>query len=141
MDWEDSLTIHSPRFPERYPNDANVTWIVSGSEGYNVIVTFQEFSLESGFDFLKIGFGADPTNHSTRLVTLTGASLPEDVVSATNEMWLRFTSDFSVTDKGFLIDVSLQNRSGYLKNSCSYYYYSKFVEKKLSLFFKNYSVY
>ena len=112
LDRSDSLTIQSPNFPERYPNYANMTWIVLGVDGDNIVATFKEFSLESGYDFLTIGSGEDPTDDNTRLARLTGNGLPEDVVSGTSEMWLRFTSDYSVRDEGFWIEVSLRNQSG-----------------------------
>ena len=101
----ESLTIVSPDYPENYPNHANVQWLVSGPEGYQVVAKFHAFNLESGYDFLSVGSGLDPNNRTSLLVTLSGSDLPEDVVSNNHEMWLNFTSDYSITKDGFWLEI------------------------------------
>ena len=107
----ETTAIFSPNYPETYPNFAEVLWLVSGPEGYQIVASFMEFDIEYGYDFLTIGHGLTNDTEST-LVRLTGSSIPEDVVSVNHEMWLYFTSDFSVTRTGFWIEISVFNESG-----------------------------
>ena len=103
--FNESLTIVSPNFPNNYPNNARVQWLVSGPEDSQIVAVFNSFDLESGFDFLTVGSGLDATDQTSLFVTLSGSYLPGDVVSINNEMWLNFTSDSSVTREGFWIEI------------------------------------
>lgn len=107
----ETIAIYSPNYPEKYPNYANVIWMVSGPEGYQIVATFLEFDIEPDYDFLTIGHGLR-NDTSSMLVRLTGSSIPDDVVSLNNEMWLYFTSDSSVIYPGFWIEISVFNDTG-----------------------------
>ena len=107
----ETLAIFSPNYPYQYPNFAEVLWLVSGPEGYPIVASFLEFDIEHGYDFLTIGHGLMNNTEST-LIRLTGSSIPNDVVSLNNEMWLYFTSDYSVTYTGFWIEISVFSDSG-----------------------------
>lgn len=99
------MTIVSSNYPDDYMNHARMEWLISGPEESQIVAIFHSFELESGYDFLTIGSGLNSSDHASHLVTLTGSVLPEDVVSTNNEMWLNFTSDYSVTRKGFWIEI------------------------------------
>ena len=103
----ESLTIVSPNYPDNYPNHASFQWLVSGPVDYQVMATFHTFELESGYDFLRIGSGLDATDQSSQQVRLSGSTLPDDVVSINNEIWLNFSSDSSVTKRGFWIEITV----------------------------------
>ena len=103
----ESLTIVSPNYPDNYPNDANMKWLVSGPDKYLIVAKFHAFDLESGYDFLKVGSGLDPRVQSSELVNLTGHPLPDDVISTNNHMWLIFTSDSSERRTGFWIEIKV----------------------------------
>ena len=103
----ESLTIVSPNYPGNYPNDANMKWLVSGPEKYRIVAKFHAFDLESDYDFLKVGSGLDPRVQSSELGNLTGYSLPDDVISTNNHMWLIFTSDHSERRTGFWIEIKV----------------------------------
>ena len=109
------LTVVSPNFPNNYTNEASMQWLVSGPPDSQIVATFHSFELESGYDFLSIGSGLDSSDQASLLLTLSGSNLPEDVVSISNEMWLNFTSDNSVTRQGFSIQISIVNMTG---NTC-----------------------
>ena len=66
---------------------------------------FTTFQLESGYDYLQIGSGLNAGDRTSQLVKLSGSSLPDEVVSINNEMWLNFTSDDSVRRDGFWIEI------------------------------------
>ena len=103
----ESLTIVSPNYPDNYPNNRNIQWLVSGPTDYQIMANFHAFELESGYDFLKIGSGLESQDESSKLVKLSGSSLPDDLISANNEMWLNFTSDGSVRRTGFWIEIKV----------------------------------
>ena len=87
-------------------------WLVSGPPDSQIVANFHSFELESGYDFLSIGSGLDSSDQTSLLVTLSGSNLPEDVVSISNEMWLTFNSDNSVTRQGFSVQISVFNITG-----------------------------
>ena len=99
------MTIISPNYPDNYPNHASVQWLVSGPEDCRAVAKFHTFDLESGYDYLRIGSGLNAGDLTSQLVQLSGSSLPDEVVSINNEMWLNFTSDFSVSRDGFWIEI------------------------------------
>ena len=109
----ETIAIYSPNYPEKYPNYANVLWMIYGPDGYQIVATFLEFDIEPDYDYLRIGHGL-MNDTSSMLVRLTGSSIPNDVVSLNNEMWLYFTSDSSVTYPCFWIEISVFNYSGNL---------------------------
>ncbi|XP_063951989.1 uncharacterized protein LOC129255053 isoform X4 [Lytechinus pictus] len=105
--YDESLTIVSPNYPNKYPNDVNLQWLVSGPVDYQIVAFFHAFNLESGHDFLIVGSGLDPGIQSSQLFKLSGSSLPEEVISDNNEMWLNFTSDSSNRRTGFWIEIKV----------------------------------
>ena len=112
----ESVMIVSPNFPSNYANNAKMEWLVSGPEDSRIVANFHSFELESGYDFLSIGSGLDSSDQTSLLVTLSGSNLPEDVVSISNDMWITFTSDNSVTRQGFSVQISVFNITGTLIN-------------------------
>ena len=44
----------SPNFPDVYNNDETCEWTIIVPEGSMVLLTFDSFHLEDGFDFLTI---------------------------------------------------------------------------------------
>ncbi|XP_041454126.1 uncharacterized protein LOC121407225 [Lytechinus variegatus] len=105
----ESLRIVSPNYPESYPNNANIQWLVSGPTGYQVMAVFSAFHLEEGYDNVEIGSGLD--SGASVLATFSGSDLPCVTVSSDNEMWLSFVSDSSVTYTGFNVTISVYTPS------------------------------
>ena len=70
-----------------------------------MVAKFLEFDIEPHYDFLGIFF----LNSSELSVVevLTRSSVPDDVVSFNNIMWLYFSSDEDVTHPGFWIEISV----------------------------------
>ena len=40
----------SPNYPGIYPNNLNCEWLIRAEEGLNVLLSFQGFDLEAGYD-------------------------------------------------------------------------------------------
>jgi gliding motility-associated-like protein len=85
-----------------YNNSANITTVICpNTPGDQVTVIFNSFSLESGFDYLKIYDGN--SSAATLLGNFTGATLPPSFTSSAVNGCLTFvfTSDSSVTLAGW----------------------------------------
>ena len=101
------MTIVSPNYPDNYPNNVNTQWLVSGPADYQIMAVFSIFDLEDFLDILMVGSGLDPDDTASLLATLSGSFLPDIIVSNSNEMWLVFTSDVSVTELGFRVNIEV----------------------------------
>ena len=115
----------SPNFPSNYGNSATCTWHLSTTEGYIINVEFNSFmvntyfmyhnfklinplcpkKLERNYDFLTIHDGN--SRESPELARLSGTNLDNTVIykSSKNDMFILFTSDGSVTAKGFSAEI------------------------------------
>ncbi|XP_067863040.1 CUB and sushi domain-containing protein 2 [Heptranchias perlo] len=94
--------ISSPNFPVQYDSDAHCVWVITASNPDKVIkLTFDEFELERGYDTLTVGDGGQPGEQKTVLHVLTGMSVPDLIVSVSNQMWLQFQTDETNSLLGF----------------------------------------
>ena len=94
-------TINTPNYPNYYDNSNLCTWLISSS--HRVKLVFTAFSTESDYDFLYVYDGSSTS--STLLGTFDGY-LPGHVVESSAEhLFLKFTSDSSNTEQGFLIHL------------------------------------
>ncbi|XP_035690160.1 cubilin-like [Branchiostoma floridae] len=92
-------TVTSPNYPSNYGNRATCEWTITVAEGSVVLLTFDSFRLESGYDYLKIYDGG--SGSAPRLRRLTGYGTPDPITSTSNQMVVRFRSDYSNTAQGF----------------------------------------
>ena len=72
------------------------------SIGYRILLRFKAFSLEDEADYLSIS----GTNTFDPIVSYTGQVLPPDIESPDNVLYIRFETDASIGDTGFLVVVS-----------------------------------
>uniref|UniRef100_A0A1A9WNS1 Metalloendopeptidase n=1 Tax=Glossina brevipalpis TaxID=37001 RepID=A0A1A9WNS1_9MUSC len=80
--------------------DKPYTWYIVAPEGYQVALKFEFFDLgnnECDLDYLEIRNG----NNSASRILAKICSEPDNVVSTTNEMFLKFVSESSIDDLGF----------------------------------------
>ncbi|XP_022107198.1 CUB and sushi domain-containing protein 3-like, partial [Acanthaster planci] len=89
--------ISSPGFPG-YWDYASASWTVSTTSNWRIRISFSEFQTESSYDPLRIVDSASGQDWS-----FSGSSLPGDVISTGSSMHLTFTSDGSVTARGFIL--------------------------------------
>ena len=90
-----------------YANNANVTTTICPTNpGDLVTVTFTAFSVQNGFDFLKVYDGNDIT--APLLANLTGTAIPPSFTStaATGCLTFVFTSNATTTAAGWISNVS-----------------------------------
>ncbi|KAI8522161.1 scavenger receptor [Branchiostoma belcheri] len=70
--------VTSPNYPGNYGNNENCEWAITVPEGSIIILTFDSFHTEYGYDFLTIYDGANDN--------------AAEIESTSNTMFLRFTS-------------------------------------------------
>ncbi|XP_042194838.1 CUB and sushi domain-containing protein 1 [Callorhinchus milii] len=97
-----SGVISSPNFPVQYDSDAHCVWVITASDPSKVIkLTFDDFELERGYDTLTVGDGGQPGEPKTVLHVLTGTSVPDLIVSVSNQLWVEFQTDETKSLLGF----------------------------------------
>uniref|UniRef100_A0AAV2LT87 CUB and Sushi multiple domains 1 n=1 Tax=Knipowitschia caucasica TaxID=637954 RepID=A0AAV2LT87_KNICA len=94
--------ITSPNYPVQYENNAHCVWVITAMDPGKVIkLSFEEFDLERGYDTLTLGDGGKIGDTRRVLYVLTGASVPDLIVSLSNQMWLHLQSDDTIGSAGF----------------------------------------
>ncbi|XP_046885306.1 CUB and sushi domain-containing protein 1-like [Hypomesus transpacificus] len=94
--------ITSPNYPVQYENNAHCVWVITALDSAKVIkLLFEEFDLERGYDTLTVGDGGKIGETRRVLYVLTGSSVPDLIVSMTNQMWLHLQSDDTIGSQGF----------------------------------------
>ncbi|XP_075454326.1 CUB and sushi domain-containing protein 1 [Ascaphus truei] len=94
--------IMSPNYPVQYEDNAHCVWVITSINPEKVIkLSFEVFELERGYDTLTIGDGGKVGDTRSVLYVLTGSSVPDLLVSMSNQMWLHLQSDDSIGSPGF----------------------------------------
>ncbi|XP_072900920.1 enteropeptidase [Hemitrygon akajei] len=96
---EPNTTFSSVYYPRNYVNRAFCTWNLIADKGKNIQLHFEDFSLQNIFDVVEVrdGRGTD----SLLMGIFTGEGPFDDLFSTKNEMTVLFTSDKTVTRRGF----------------------------------------
>jgi len=93
-------TLHSANYPNNYYNDESCNWLLNSADTEMVVVLETlDIQLEDGYDYLTIYDGADQS--ATVIASLTGSPALSNYTSSGTEMFVAFTSDEMITDKGF----------------------------------------
>ncbi|XP_030793354.1 CUB and sushi domain-containing protein 1 [Rhinopithecus roxellana] len=94
--------ITSPNYPVQYEDNAHCVWVITTADPDKVIkLAFEEFELERGYDTLTVGDAGKVGDTRSVLYVLTGSSVPDLIVSMSNQMWLHLQSDDSIGSPGF----------------------------------------
>lgn len=80
-----------------YDNDMDCQWNLTSST--KVELTFFTFSTELDVDYLYVYDGG--SSSYPLIGSFSGTSLPSPITSSSNKLHVRFTSDTSVTSRGF----------------------------------------
>ena len=85
--------LSSPNYPGKYPNNHKKTETIQGGPGTVLVLEFTAFDVESHascrFDYLKIRDG----DGTTLMGKTCGSSLPAQITSRTNKVFLDFKTD------------------------------------------------
>uniref|UniRef100_G1LJB7 CUB and sushi domain-containing protein 3 n=1 Tax=Ailuropoda melanoleuca TaxID=9646 RepID=G1LJB7_AILME len=114
-------TVLSPDYPEGYGNNLNCIWTIISDPGSRIHLSFNDFDLESQFDFLAVKDG--DSSDSPILGTFTGAEVPSHLTSNSHILRLEFQADHSMSGRGFNITYNrgksffqnIHKLGGYLK--------------------------
>uniref|UniRef100_A0A8C6YHL2 CUB and Sushi multiple domains 2 n=1 Tax=Naja naja TaxID=35670 RepID=A0A8C6YHL2_NAJNA len=114
-----SGVILSPGYPEPYPPGKECDWKLTVSPDYVIALVFHTFNLEPGYDFLHIYDG--PSSLSPLIGSFYDTQVPERIESSSNNLFLAFRSDASVSNTGFVIHYTENPREscfdpGLIKN-------------------------
>lgn len=94
--------ITSPNYPQPYSAQADCYWKIAVAASSLVQVVIVDFDLEQHekcrYDFIEIYEGI---NHRTNGRRYCGVTYPKLIQSKTNQMTIRFRSDFSNSARGF----------------------------------------
>ncbi|NXH49107.1 CSMD3 protein, partial [Dicaeum eximium] len=94
-------TVLSPDYPEGYGNNLNCIWTIISDPGSRIHLSFNDFDLESQFDFLAVKDG--DSVDSPIIGTFTGAEVPSHLTSNGHILRLEFQADHSMSGRGFNI--------------------------------------
>ncbi|XP_076766726.1 cubilin [Xylocopa sonorina] len=101
-----SGVIQSPNYPQRYPSRKECTWTIQAPNKRRIVLNVTHFELERHtncfFDYLEIrngGYGTSPL-----IGKFCGTNIPTEIISQTNQLYLKFSSDSTRSFSGFSID-------------------------------------
>ncbi|XP_059839979.1 CUB and sushi domain-containing protein 3 [Hypanus sabinus] len=97
-------TVLSPDYPEGYSNNMNCIWLIVATRGSRIHLSFNDFDLESQFDFLAVKDGESVD--SPLLGTFSGSEVPSHLTSNGHILRLEFQADHSMSGRGFNITYS-----------------------------------
>ncbi|MCS7084833.1 MAG: hypothetical protein NZ534_01990, partial [Bacteroidia bacterium] len=88
-----------------YQNNADCAWLIQPPGAARIDVTFTEFNIENGWDFVYIHAGSDA--NAPLVATLTGTpTVPLTYVINSGSVYIRFTSDFIIVAPGFSVSYT-----------------------------------
>lgn len=130
----------SPKYPLNYPDDVSCSYRISGPVGSRIALVFSNFALESSAgctkDRLEIYNGIDAAG--TMIARRCGRNTTQFSWNG-NKLFLRFITDASVNDEGFLIHFyigqlgKLLIHSSYLHSLVYSYIHLEFLKKRICL--------
>jgi len=105
--------IISPGYPDEYPRNVETSWLVQLPPGKFIELSFTSFDTEvhydCSFDSLTIYDGA--SDAFSVLGKYCGRSLPLNLISSSNQLFLRFKSDYhNSRDKGFKLEYESRGK-------------------------------
>ncbi|XP_043084769.1 ovochymase-2-like [Puntigrus tetrazona] len=95
-------SVRSPAYPQAYSNSTLCRWVIYAPEGHIVKLDFDDFDLEESenckYDSLTV-FG--DIAGKDEIVVVCGASVPPAVLSYSHMMLLQFSTDNTISARGF----------------------------------------
>ena len=84
---------------EDYQADLSCSWSIEVHPDSLVYLTFSEFNTELNFDYVKVYDGQD--EFSDMIGAYSGASIPSDIISSTNHLYITFETDYGNNRSGW----------------------------------------
>ncbi|MDF2436213.1 MAG: Kelch repeat type 1-containing protein [Bacteroidota bacterium] len=99
-------TFMDPGGSSNYADNENVIQTICSNSGNCLSLNFTSFSIENGWDFLKIYDGANTSAPMVPGSPFTGTMSPGLITSHSGCLTLQFTSDFTSTDAGWTAAIN-----------------------------------
>ncbi|XP_077996449.1 cadherin-23-like [Glandiceps talaboti] len=96
-----SVNVTSPNYPNNYSNYLTCRWIITTLPSRSIFVEWLDFETEEYFDFVSAGHGNELWSDVV-IANHSGSSLPKNFKSG-DTVWLTFTTDGSITYRGFQV--------------------------------------
>ncbi|MDB9774902.1 M6 family metalloprotease domain-containing protein [Vicingaceae bacterium] len=93
-----------------YLDNTNCSWLIQPTNGQNVVLNFTNFDTENNFDVVEIYDGLNTS--SPLLASYSGNGIPASVTSSGPNMFVRFSSDFTITRQGWDANYVTTTSSG-----------------------------
>ncbi|KAJ8923869.1 hypothetical protein NQ315_010451 [Exocentrus adspersus] len=97
--------IKSPGYSDNYPSNRDCSWVITVPPGQQVMLNITDFELEPQatcrYDWLEIRNGG--TSTSPLIGKYCGTTIPKQIASHTNQLFISFKSDLSRSYRGFKI--------------------------------------
>ncbi|EDO39007.1 predicted protein, partial [Nematostella vectensis] len=97
----------SPNYPSFYNPNFECVWTITVPHPWRVRLSFDTFSTEGyncAYDYVEVRDGLG--SNSPLSGKFCGSTKPRDVYSSSSQLWIRFTTDKSTEQKGFLASYS-----------------------------------
>lgn len=109
--WEQSGTIRSPGYPNKYPTDRQCSWVIYATDNQPIRIKVSDFNLEHhidcNYDYLELRNGGSPRS------PLIGKFCGDDAIntfsSSSDAVFIRFVSDSLSTHPGFSLTFDADN--------------------------------
>ena len=101
---DDSGTFTDGSGSSKYDNNLSCSWTITVDEDSVVQLSFSEFDVEQGYDYVKIYDGLD--DESDLIASYTGSTLPPSVQSSGNSLYVVFETDEMTRSQGWTIEYS-----------------------------------
>ena len=133
---EVGANLTSPLFPAQYPTNYDCSWIFTANVNMSsIVINVLEFNVERGYDFLTIGYGRN-TSSGSEVARLTGSSVIRMIVISGSAVWLRFVSDYTGVNYGYMLYITATNDDGKNRDFFFFWHTSYSFSTHLSRFGK-----
>ncbi|XP_076472712.1 low-density lipoprotein receptor-related protein 6-like [Babylonia areolata] len=94
-------TVQSPNYPSNYSDNQNCVFSITAPDCYQITLTFTAFDLQANCSLDVVEIRDGDSASSPILGRYCGSSVPGPVRSFGSKLWIKFTSDGSITRRGF----------------------------------------
>ncbi|XP_003786834.1 cubilin [Otolemur garnettii] len=99
---DEPVFLFSPGWPDRYGNNVECTWLIQAPDStVELDILSLDIEADSACNYDKLVIRDGDNNMAPELAILCGREIPRPIWSTGEHMFIRFTSDMSVTGKGF----------------------------------------
>ncbi|XP_077864848.1 scavenger receptor cysteine-rich domain-containing protein DMBT1-like [Saccoglossus kowalevskii] len=95
------ISITSPYYPDNYDDNRYCLWLINTESNLRINVTFVDFHTEYCHDWLEIGNTHNYNDLTTSALRESGEQDINPFSSNGDEIWITFSTDYSITYKGF----------------------------------------